>query len=203
MTVLPRVFLSHNSLDKEYVRPLAAALQVTGAQVWFDEWKIRPGDSIPAAISSGIATFDIFALVWSANAADSKWVATEMESALTKWMRDESCRLIPIRLDRTPLPLLVSHLLYIDASRHEHRAVAAKLLGINSEREYREAIQQFLNEADLNFREFWGVGVMVACPGCGASVDKLHEWETVDYKRDDVYRGAKCTECGWDDGSEV
>jgi len=42
------VFLSHNTNDKEYVRRLAAATAATGAHVWFDEWTIRPGDSIPA-----------------------------------------------------------------------------------------------------------------------------------------------------------
>jgi hypothetical protein len=66
------IFFSYNSDDKEYVRKLAAALAVTGAHVWFDEWVIRPGDSIPGAIDQGLAGFTTFALVWSEAASKSR-----------------------------------------------------------------------------------------------------------------------------------
>lgn len=197
------MFLSHNAADKEYVRPLAAAMQLTGAHVWFDEWIIRPGDSIPNAISEGLSTFGIFALVWSHNAANSAWVHREMNAAVARWLADKSCRLVPVRLDNAPLPALLSDLQYVDAAGASHQRVAQKLLDIDSDRAYRRALQQFLMEAELDFREFWGVGVMVACPNCGASADKLQGWECIDEQRDDIYRGAKCMECGWNDGSEV
>lgn len=76
------VFLSHNSNDKEDIRRLAAAIAATGARVWFDEWAIRPGDSIPGAIDQGLAQFDVFALVWSEAAAKSNWVRTETDAAV-------------------------------------------------------------------------------------------------------------------------
>ena len=60
------MFLSHNSANKAYASRVAAALQLLGANVWFDAWKIRPGDSIPAAINQGLADFDVFVLLWSA-----------------------------------------------------------------------------------------------------------------------------------------
>jgi hypothetical protein len=41
------VFLSHRSKDKAVVRPLAERLRGDGLRVWFDEWEIKPGDSIP------------------------------------------------------------------------------------------------------------------------------------------------------------
>jgi hypothetical protein len=44
------VFLSHSTKDKAVVRPLAERLRKHGLKVWFDEWVLKPGDSIPAKI---------------------------------------------------------------------------------------------------------------------------------------------------------
>ena len=44
------VFLSHSARDKPVVRALAVRLKADGLRVWFDEWEIKPGDSIPAKI---------------------------------------------------------------------------------------------------------------------------------------------------------
>lgn len=197
-----RLFLSHNSADKDYVRPLAAALQLAGASVWFDEWAIRPGDSITAAISDGLSTVDVFVLIWSAQAVNSPWVASELNSALSRCIADGSRRFIPVRLDETPLPELMRHLAYIDGTAG-HLDVARKILGINSEREFRRAVQLFIMEADLDFTEIWGIGFMTACPGCGGVVANLKGWEYVDDDHDRRYAGVKCTECGWEDGGEI
>jgi TIR domain len=55
------VFISHSAKDKAVVGPLAERLRKDGLEVWpappkracvggFDEWVIKPGDSIPARI---------------------------------------------------------------------------------------------------------------------------------------------------------
>ena|GEM_PF-3773746 len=36
------------------VRPLAERLRADGVKVWFDEWVLKPGDSIPAKIEEGL-----------------------------------------------------------------------------------------------------------------------------------------------------
>jgi hypothetical protein len=48
------VFLSHSTKDKAVVRPLAERFRADGLKVWFDEWVIKPGDSIPAKIEEGL-----------------------------------------------------------------------------------------------------------------------------------------------------
>ncbi|MFZ2643728.1 MAG: toll/interleukin-1 receptor domain-containing protein, partial [Verrucomicrobiia bacterium] len=48
------VFLSHSSKDKAVVRSLVERLRKDGLKVWFDEWEIKPGDSIPAKIEKGL-----------------------------------------------------------------------------------------------------------------------------------------------------
>lgn len=196
------VFLSYNSVDKEYVRKLAAAITVAGTRVWFDEWIIRPGDSIPGAIDEGLSRFDTFVLIWSEAASVSRWVKTEMEAAVARWINDDAIRIIPVLLDKTPLPTLLLSIRHIDASDGDHLRVARELLGIESEAAFRLAVQEFIDEAGLEFREFGGVGVLVACPHCGATPDKLKGWEAVD-AHDRPYIGACCKICGWSEGSEM
>jgi len=48
------VFLSHSAKDKTVVRAIAERLREDGLKVWFDEWVIEPGDSIPAKIEEGL-----------------------------------------------------------------------------------------------------------------------------------------------------
>ena len=48
------LFLSHSAKDKTVVRALAKRLRADGLKVWFDEWEIKPGDSIPAKIEEGL-----------------------------------------------------------------------------------------------------------------------------------------------------
>ena len=48
------VFLSHRAKDKAVVRPLAERLRKDGVKGWFDEWVLKPGDSIPAKIEDGL-----------------------------------------------------------------------------------------------------------------------------------------------------
>ena len=44
------VFLSHSSKDKDVVREIAERLRNDGLNVWFNEWILKPGDSILAKI---------------------------------------------------------------------------------------------------------------------------------------------------------
>lgn len=126
-----------------------------------------------------------------------------MEAAVTRWINDDRIRLIPVLLDKTPLPVLLASIRYIDSAKGNHIGVARELLGIGSETAFRLAVQSFIDEAGLEFREFYGVGVLVACPRCGATPDNLEGWEDFDHQRGDRYVGARCKICGWSDGSEM
>lgn len=198
------VFLSHNSGDKDYATRLAGALTLAGANVWFDSWSIRPGDSIPAAINEGLTHFDIFALLWSSHAAASNWVANEMDAALMRIMKEDACRLIPIRLDDERIPVLIAHIRSVDARNHRTPIdVAREMLGIDSERSLLKAIQGTIEDAGLSFREFYGAGVYVGCPNCGATLDRLEGSHCTDDDNDRTYAGVRCKECGYENGGEV
>ena len=65
------VLLSHSSKDKAVVRPLAERLRADGLKVWFDEWVLKPGDSIPAKIEQGLEHSRVLVLCMSAQAFGS------------------------------------------------------------------------------------------------------------------------------------
>jgi hypothetical protein len=80
------VFLSHSAKDKGVVRPLAERLQKDGLKVWFDEWVLKPGDSIPAKIEAVLPHFALRSLAFSLQLLPSTPLNQER-------------RFIPLRLD--------------------------------------------------------------------------------------------------------
>jgi len=197
-----KVFLSHNRADKPTARRLGADLVLAGADVWFDEWEIRAGDSIPGKLNEGLTEFDVFLLLWSENAARSDWVRGELESAIARAMHDHSTRIIPMVLDDTPVPALVAPLRHLKVEDGIDAATDA-ILGFEGERQRRMAMQLAIEEGSLEIVTFHGYGPAVGCPACGADVGSIGGWSSTDDERGDTYAGAECHECGWNDGGEV
>ena len=102
------VFLSHSAKDKAVVRPLAERLRADGVKVWFDEWVLKPGDSIPAKIEEGLERSRVLVLCMSANAFGSDWAQLESGTFRTgqRPFRDplnKERRFLPLRLDDAPI----------------------------------------------------------------------------------------------------
>ena len=72
------VFLSHSAQDKVVVRSLAERLRDEGLRVWFDDWELKPGDSIPAKIEAGLEHSRVLVFCMSANELGLNW--TQLES---------------------------------------------------------------------------------------------------------------------------
>ena len=125
------VFLSHSSNDKVVVRALAERLQADGLAVWFDEWILKPGDSIEssqsktAKIEEGLERSRVLAcpaeaaasrrmLCMAANALGSDWTqlvrpaeaSSRRRKSGTFRFRDplnKERRFLPLRLDDAPI----------------------------------------------------------------------------------------------------
>ncbi len=78
------LFLSYRSKDMAVVLPLAERLRKDGLKVWFDEWVLKPSDSIPAKTEEGLEHSRVLGrlaeafprrqvLCTSSNAFDSDW----------------------------------------------------------------------------------------------------------------------------------
>ena len=96
------LFLSHSTRDKAVVRPLAERLREDGLKVWFDEWVLKPGDSIPAKIEDGLEHSRVLVLCMSANAFGSDWAQLEAGTFRFRDPLNKERRFIRLRLDDAP-----------------------------------------------------------------------------------------------------
>ncbi len=108
----PRAFISHSSEDKSSVRRLAEKLRSSQVAAWYAEWEIGPGDSIVEKIGKGLSECDVFIIVVSTNSIASRWVQEELNSAVVRRISEEA-RIIPVRLDDSPVPTVINHLHWV------------------------------------------------------------------------------------------
>jgi tetratricopeptide (TPR) repeat protein len=121
------LFLSHSSDDKAVVRPLAERLRRDGLKVWFDEWELRPGDSIPAKIEEGLEHSRVLVLCMSANAFGSDWAQLESQTFRFRDPLNKGRRFIPLRLDDAPVKGSLAQFLYINWQPAKREQEYAKL----------------------------------------------------------------------------
>jgi len=95
---MARVFLSHSSKDKVFVRELHRRLRRDGLTCFFDEKSIEWGENFVVSLERGIDECEFFVAVLSPEFVQSKWVELERTSA----MADD-----PAGLKRKMRPLLL------------------------------------------------------------------------------------------------
>lgn len=108
------IFLSHNKADKPIVRQIAQILvnKYGIDNVFYDEWSIQPGDSIIGQMNTGIESCKYFFFFVSENSLKSKMVELEWQSAIIKLAN--GIKFIPVRLDKSLMPAIITQILYID-----------------------------------------------------------------------------------------
>lgn len=106
-------FLSHASVDKPFVTEIANA--VGASKCFLDSYDIKPGDDLLAKLDYGLDATKVFVLFWSKTAAQSPWVSEEVGQARIRKIRNNNIRILPVRLDDTPMPLWMQRLVYLDA----------------------------------------------------------------------------------------
>lgn len=79
------VFISHSTVDKPYVEPLAEALKAAGISVWFDKTTLEWGDSLRSEIDRGLAACRYGIVVFSkAFLNKRKWTEHELSALFAK-----------------------------------------------------------------------------------------------------------------------
>ena len=148
------VFLSHSAKDKAVVRPLAERLRVDGLKVWFDEWVLKPGDSIPAKIEEGLEHSRVLVLCMSANAFGSDWAQLESGTFRFRDPLNKERRFIPLRLDDAPMKGSLAQFLYINWRPEGREQEYPKLLEACSPQVAEMAILLDNTDADKKSHEF-------------------------------------------------
>ncbi|MGE0811821.1 MAG: TIR domain-containing protein [Vicinamibacterales bacterium] len=112
-------FISHASQDRAVAERLEAALG--RGRVWLDRSDIRLGALLGRELLANIQRSRTLVLVWSAHARQSPWVQSEWISAANL-----GTPVIPVVLDRTPLPQALRNTLWL-AWRRASTATLAEL----------------------------------------------------------------------------
>lgn len=108
-----KVFLSHASADKPLVRQIADGLDAAGIEVWLDEADVRVGESIPEAVTAGLAASDALLFAFSKEASKSRWAQREINAFFVIAMSSGK-PILPCRLDNSEPPTLLADIKYAD-----------------------------------------------------------------------------------------
>lgn len=108
------VFLCHSSKDKPIVNDIAEQLKKAGLRLWYEEWMLKPGDSIPAKIEEGLERSRVLVLCLSENSIGSEWSQLESYSFRFRDPLNKERRFIPLRLDDAQANTSLAQFLFID-----------------------------------------------------------------------------------------
>ena len=159
------VFLSHSAKDKDTVHGIAERLKQDGLQVWFDEWEIKVGDSIPSKIDQGLEASRVLVLCMSANAFTSDWAELESQTFRFRDPMNKERRFIPLRLDDAEIKVSLAHFAYVDWRPDARAQAYPKLLAACSHLpadtefpealKYRDMFVQFMEKDGSVFAVRW------------------------------------------------
>lgn len=110
-----KIFLSHNHADKPIVEPVALRLaEIFGESgVFYDSWSIKPGDGIIDQMNKGLEAPEFVFFFVSANSLASSMVKLEWQNALFSASKGKT-RIVPVRVDGSSMPPILTQTLYID-----------------------------------------------------------------------------------------
>lgn len=123
---LGKIFISHSSVDKAWVRRFEKRLLAEGYDTWLDEKEIDVGDALAAKISEGLRDAKVVVVVVSAATLASRWLRYELDIA-TERMVSGHCRVLPVLIDDVEVPPEIAGRLYADM-RPKRRGGFAKVL---------------------------------------------------------------------------
>lgn len=196
------VFISHNHFNKDIAREIGLFLAAENINVWFDEWDIASGESIPSKVNNGLELCTHFLLLWSEEASRAPWVIAETNAIIGRLLSTGSVKIIPIMLDGTPLPTILSSYKYIEygsGTEQDRSKVIQSVTGKEPTMNFIIAIVKKYNELVFD-NENGDVFNYKVCPQCGENT--LKRQCVTDYVHDEDYYVISCKSCGWSDWTQ-
>lgn len=111
-----RLFISYSHKDTEIVTSIVRKLALGGYKIWMDVKDIEPGDNYILKIAEGVHRSDVYVIFLTKASIESNYVTAELSYAVKRAIEEPQFRIIPILLEKTKIPDLISNLDYIDAT---------------------------------------------------------------------------------------
>lgn len=102
-----KIFISHSSRDKPFVRRVVDDLKIRGHCLWFDETAIKAGDSIPREIQKGLQESSYVIVFLSKHAVTSSWVEVEWMGKFWEEINSKKRVVIPVLLEHCEIPFFL------------------------------------------------------------------------------------------------
>ncbi|MBI5474317.1 MAG: toll/interleukin-1 receptor domain-containing protein [Ignavibacteriae bacterium] len=122
-----KVFISYSHPDEQWARSFAENLTKEGVEVWFDQFSVKPGASLSAAIEKGLRQSSVVVLVLNEENVERPNLFFELGAALG--MNKVVIPIVSKGLEpgKLPLPLRMVRYLVRTSPKETAREVAAAL----------------------------------------------------------------------------
>jgi len=97
------IFISYSSNDAEKVGRLVEVLKAKGANLWFDDEQILPGDELIQKMRQGILQCRYYVICLSPSfekKPPTSWVKKELKMAMIKENKEGKQSIIPVRIKK-------------------------------------------------------------------------------------------------------
>jgi hypothetical protein len=111
-------FLSYSRSDQEFALRLATHVRAQGIRLWVDQLDIRPSEHWDRAIERAVSECRGIVVVLSPRSVASDNVADEISFAI-----DAGKSVLPVMIERCTLPLRITRMQVIDATRDYDKAL--------------------------------------------------------------------------------
>jgi tetratricopeptide (TPR) repeat protein len=108
------VFLSYRSINRAWVLNLYDVLREMEYKVFLDQTALKPGDQLARGLQDALQNSQAGILIWSSATHDSEWVQREYQTLERLAAKRRDFQFVPVRLDRSELPLFVENRLFLD-----------------------------------------------------------------------------------------
>lgn len=93
----PLAFISHDSRDKDIAKEIATKLQSMLCPVWYDEFRLKVGDSLRESIEKGLKDCKKCILILSKNfISNNGWTKKEFDSIFTREIVEGKKLILPV-----------------------------------------------------------------------------------------------------------
>lgn len=111
------VFISYRTVDRAFAMRLYERMDAIGLRVFLDQNELLPGDRLVGTLHEALDRSHAALVLLSKGYLESEWCQAECERLVHLAIERPGFRLIPLRLDDSPMPGKLSTLLSVDFSR--------------------------------------------------------------------------------------
>jgi len=112
-----KIFISHSSTDKKFVRTLKDDLNENGIDTWVDEDELDLGDLLIDKLELALEQSSHFLIILSQVSVNSEWVKFELIKALKQKDSGILQKIIPVKYNPCETPKELENFLYEDLSK--------------------------------------------------------------------------------------